>query len=268
MLFLLFQLSVAQAAESDHSKWVEDPEAQVSQEAPVVPAAPAAPAEPSIIKKVDPDSPVSRSPLYWAPTLGLGVLGYHENYLGRQTDYSMWELSARLGVIYRELPSRWEVGFAGSITAATFDRNMGDEMRFLGLNLRVGYHLPQLEEPWDVSLQAGGYYTTTFVTNSDFGFRNLEALQLYPTVRRRFANGTAVKGYFKVAPILSQGEASFFSNRELAIGAKYVIPFNDSTEQSWSVGIDASQLTLNVPQTGGSFVVHSSSVSLGVGVAY
>jgi len=93
-----------------------------------------------------------------------------------------------------------------------------------------------------VNVNAGLYYNTSLST---VGFANMYGPQLYPEFIYLFQNGHSLIGYGKFSPALSfSKKISFNENRELAIGAHYSFPL--SPLYRLSVGIDISQLTLNL----------------------
>jgi hypothetical protein len=134
----------------------------------------------------------------------------------------------------------WDMGVSTYFTALPFGANRSDSIRFLGVNLRVGYVIPKIREPWRVSLQGGLYYTTMFVQSASFGFQNMAGPQLFPTIRRVFRKGDAVSGYFKFSPVSSDFSFDSPENHEIAAGIAYSRPvFNG---KSLGISFDASSL--------------------------
>ena len=50
------------------------------------------------------------------------------------------------------------------------------DARFVGVNLRVGYVLPGLTDPWRLSFLGGVYYTTMLVTGRSISSRDRRPL--------------------------------------------------------------------------------------------
>jgi hypothetical protein len=153
-------------------------------------------------------------------------------------------------------PPKWDLGFSGFMNLATLSKSGADEVKFLGLNLRLGYIFPQVRAPWRLSLYGGWYYTSASSSSDTFGYRNVSGPQLYPSLRRTLANGHAVSTYLKFSPIFNSLGLLGLSNSEIATGIGYLIP---SESHTYSINLDFARLHL----TNEEIETNSTSVSLG-----
>ncbi len=189
-------------------------------------------------------------------SIGPSLISYKETYA---PDLSETALTAKLSYLY---PLAWppiELGLSAYLTIVPLTSNQSDATaRFLGVNLRAGYRIPLVHEPWVLSLMAGVYYTTMFVTDDKFGFRNLMGPQFYPVVRRFFANGSSLGGYFKYSPVGDGAALSNLSDREIGAGISY--GFGRRNGNPVSVAFDVANLGLVVDGS----TISSTSYSLGV----
>jgi hypothetical protein len=193
-------------------------------------------------------------------TVGLGYSSISLKQTG-VSDFS--ETALTLKVAYQVLlfPPHWDLGISTFFTALPISTNQsGINARFLGVNLRLGYKLPFVAEPWQVYLFAGGYYTTMFVTQDSFGYQNELGPQFYPTVRRYFKNGDGVSAYLKYSPVTSGSQAFTSTNREIAAGIAYLSRLKN--QHLLSIALDWAQVKLDFPSLGAD--VQSQSVTLGL----
>jgi hypothetical protein len=98
-----------------------------------------------------------------------------------------------------------------------------------------------------------------------FGFNSLSGPQLYPVVQRSLANGQAVRGYLKIAPLASNVSALTLQSREVAAGAEYVYQFDKGRPRS--VQLDISDLKIIIDKTvNQAMTVKTLSLSLSYGL--
>lgn len=128
--------------------------------------------------------------------------------------------------------------------------------KFLGINLRFERALRWLPDPWRLGLAFGGYYATMSVDSDAFGYINVGGPQLYPTLRRQFANGSMGVFYFKFSPVSANFSLLQLASREIAAGITYVFPQHNG--RSFSVSFDISDMQLQIDGDHGS----SSTISL------
>lgn len=192
----------------------------------------------------------------WISSAGLGVtsLTYDQT---RRDGFSQLNLTVKAQV------RRWLIRGVLDASASAFynlvpvsSSSPTDRIRFLGANIRAGYSVPGLNDPWGLTLNAGYYYLTTFASGN-FGFVNVGGPSLYPVLRRSLGGARMVYLYGKFSPISeSLGFLSLDSN-ELAFGSGYTFPF---LERIFTLGLDISRLDLRL----GSIRVQSNSYSLGL----
>jgi hypothetical protein len=214
-------------------------------------------------KKLHTVGPPPQSPLSLVPSVGLTYISYRETLV---PDFTESAVTIKFTAAYRFKPS-WDVGVTPYLTLQPLSTNQsGVSARFLGANFRVGYLVPFPKEPWRLTLMAGFYYTTTFITDSAFGFKNLMGPQIFPVLRRMLSPRTSLAAYIKFSPVGSGIGISDFANREVAGGLSFTwlqrSAAKDSVVTPYIVSIDASNLTIFVEDT----TITSTSMSLSVGM--
>jgi hypothetical protein len=152
----------------------------------------------------------------FVPAIGLSSLTYTDNIT---VNYAAIALTAQaLGRF--AISETWDLSASASATVATLHANGPDTARFFGYNLRAGYAVPFVDDPWRLAILAGFYYTTMSVKNDAFGFSDLLGPQIHPVLQRSFDPYFAMV-YFKYAPIARQITSLSFSNSEKAIGGGF-----------------------------------------------
>jgi hypothetical protein len=187
---------------------------------------------------------------------GTSLISYQQASI---VDFSETAITLKVAYTRPLFSPKFELNLSAYFTAAAIGQSQDATARFLGLNGRVGYVIPSIPEPWRVLILGGWYYTTMFVTDNLFGFRNLMGPQLYPTVQRTLTARDSVGAYFKFSPVADGISPLSLSNRELAAGIAYSRKL--ANEKRVSVSLDAARLDLDVQ----SVVIRSQSLSLGVG---
>lgn len=207
-----------------------------------------------------------KNPRKFFLSLGVGFtsIGYSETNTGETTKLSSIVVTPKISLNYLMPSPFWSLGFTGYISALQARSSLDATVRFLGLNFRAGYRLPVIREPWQLTLMAGYYFTTSLVTPATFGYRNVGGPQFYPTLRRAFSSGDFATGYFKFSPIANAVNILDFSNREIGLGVAYT--FAGSSPNPWSIYLDASQLQLNLPNI--EFEASTSTLTLGTSYGF
>jgi len=101
------------------------------------------------------------------PTLG----SYIEKNL---PDNSYTSISLRGEINYGKFFKKWTLSFGGYMTAFSISKTNSNDFRFLGVNLRAARNIFCSEDGnWCVDGTVGWYYTTMFVENDTFGFKNM-----------------------------------------------------------------------------------------------
>jgi hypothetical protein len=93
--------------------------------------------------------------------------------------------------------SSWynEENFYATLLPLT-ETGSSDAIHYLGGSVKIGYLFSRTVDPavWRFRLAGGIYYTTTWVTQNAFGFRNLIGPELVPSIARNIGiqgNNTA-----------------------------------------------------------------------------
>jgi hypothetical protein len=149
-------------------------------------------------------------------------------------------LTLKGGILYRLVPNRWDLGASGFYNAMVIKSTSEFSVRYLGLNLRAGYHVIDAPSRFRFVLNGGFYLNNSY---GQIGFANMYGPQLYPEFSYILRNGDSVMVYGKFSPALSQSSIDFKTNRELAAGIYYSFPLN--YRHRMSLGIDYSKLDLS-----------------------
>ncbi len=162
------------------------------------------------------------------------------------------------------ITENWDAGLMSFMTLLPFAANTDVTQRFLGINLRGGYVIKSLLEPWRLSLQVGWYYLTMLgAPDGTGGFFNAQGPQIYPNIRLRLPGNRSLSGYFKFSPVSDRLNFQNLGNREIAIGGAYMFP--DKKGNTWGATFDVSTLRLAF---GGDDAPISTLFTITAGVSY
>jgi hypothetical protein len=188
-----------------------------------------------------------------SPGLGVSSLSYSQTSVD---PYNSIVMTAKVSSNYLLFPPKWDLGFTGFFNFVSLSKSSPVDVRFLGLNLRLGYIFPEIKAPWRLSLYGGWYYSTMFASDSSFGYKNISGPQLFPSLRRNLNNGHAISTYFKFSPISNNLGFFSLSNNEIATGLSYLIP---TEKHAYSISLDYARVQF----FDGEVEIGSNSVSLG-----
>ncbi len=188
-----------------------------------------------------------------SPGLGLSSLSYSQTSVD---PYHSIVMTAKVSSNYLLFPPKWDLGFTGFFNFVSISKSSPVDVRFLGLNLRLGYIFPEVKAPWRLSLYGGWYYSTMFASDSSFGYKNISGPQFFPALRRNLNNGHALSTYFKFSPISNNFGFFSLSNNEIATGVSYLIP---TEKHTYSISIDYARISF----FDGEVEINSNSLSLG-----
>ncbi len=191
---------------------------------------------------------------------GVGLSSIHFTQTGNDP-YSSLVTTVKVSANYLLFPPKWDLGFTGFVNVASLSKSTTTDVRFLGLNLRVGYIFPQVTAPWRLSLYGGFYYSTMFASDRTFGYRNIGGPQLFPALRRTLSNGQGIGTYFKFSPISSNFGFLDLGSNEIAFGVSYIIP---TAVRTYSISFDYAQMNLKIEDS----QLNSRSLSLGCSATF
>ncbi len=192
------------------------------------------------------------------PGIGVGRIGYSQSGF---PDFSAWTTTVKISANYLLFPPKWDLGFTGVSNVLNFGRTSSSDVRFLALNLRLGYLFPAIRDPWRFGLYGGWYYSTMYATDGTFGYKNVGGPQLFPALRRTFGNGHALSGYFKYSPVSRGMKLMKLDSNELAFGLAYLLPTASTT---FGIHLDYARLRLvDAPAADDVVTVNASSITLG-----
>ncbi|MGK5086930.1 hypothetical protein WDW86_05185 [Bdellovibrionota bacterium FG-2] len=179
----------------------------------------------------------SESKSSFTPSLGVTNLAYQETF---KTDYVARVLTAKLQYQRQIFSPSIVLGASTYATALILSSNLPDtSVRFMGLNLRLGY-APVKSAGWSFGLFGGWYYNTMQVQDKTFGVRNLSGPQIFPTVKRQFGPNSYASAYLKFSPTLDNLSLMPLEDRELGAGLGWNLSFGKSKQAS--ITFDASNL--------------------------
>lgn len=213
-----------------------------------------------------------------APSFGILSIGFggtYSQYLETNSSLAFTTVNqnqiglvGRIGYNFKigdALTSRWSGQFFTYITALPLSMTYTPPMRFLGVNLRVGYDFTRSPNPIVFSLFWGFSYLTTFVQSSEYGYSNIVAPQLYPAIAYNFGNKQVIRFYVKFSPV--NGDGGFFNvgvNREWSVGSSYQFLIGKSFPIN--LNLDFADLRATSTQFDNTSAFTSQSISFGVGV--
>lgn len=178
-----------------------------------------------------------------------------------QTGYSKYSaITSTVKAAYGfPLPwKNWDIGMNGYFTAYTLTSNEPEaDLRFLGLNLRIGYTF-HLGTGWSFGLSPGIFYSTMF-GNTEIGFSNLLYPQIFPILKRKFSKQNSGFLYGKYVPI-SDSIKLTMDQREIAtgVGLSHVL----KNGHPIMFNLDYSNIRVNL---GARSQIQSNSLSASVG---
>ncbi|MBI4924625.1 MAG: hypothetical protein HY843_01760, partial [Bdellovibrio sp.] len=172
--------------------------------------------------------------------LGITVLSYKQT---SKSDVSLISSTFKGSYDRNIFNPNWALGASVFTTAVNFKNNIaGTSVRFLGFNLRLGYRFSFLKHPWDFILFGGGYYSTMFVTQCQFGYTNVYGPQIFPVIKRMLSNGHIISSYLKISPVTDGFSVIKLSTREIATGVNYAFQLKN---KSWvALSFDYANLVL------------------------
>lgn len=181
------------------------------------------------------------------PGIGLSVLSYNEP---SRAAISETFITGKLSADYLIGESRFSLGSNLYSSLAVLSHSTESYVYFFGTNLRGGYRLPYLKDPWQLKIFVGYYFTTTFGGTDDFGYSNLQGPQIYPTLSYKFKNDGALSSYVKYSPVANGIGFYTFDNSEFATGAAYFFrPQSSGIFSGKSLGLTADLAWLNLKTT-------------------
>ena len=243
--------------------------------APATPSPTASSAPPSSDSDL---TPLPARPYHWGVSLGSTLFSYSEKL--SDTKISGNNLTVKGAFHYRFENTPFLVGtnFYFSLlpiqqTASSLENRLSwnrteSQLRFLGINLRAGYQLPQLAERWEFQVFGGATLFHTFSSGSvPVGYRTIVLPQVYPSAVYQLNTNDQLSGYFKVVPA---GPSSFlpnFSERELAFGLGWFRTLHVPFARRWgirngSIQFDFSDFRINL---GDEIVSTTTTIAIGLG---
>jgi hypothetical protein len=196
-------------------------------------------------------------PKKWSvsPGLGFTLATYQQTGI---TSFTETALTLKVAADYA-IAGPWDIGGSAYYTLLPITTSQkGMTLTFLGLNLRSGFRVLKPESVWGLSIMGGIYYATTFASGA-FGYHNIQGLQIYPVLRRKFAGDKSAYLYLKYSPIFDGTDFVSLTNAEFAIGGGYTVK-TFSNGHVISATLDVALLSLQVSS---SVTVQSNTYSLG-----
>lgn len=208
------------------------------------------------------EQPILPKYTFITPSLGFSFISYSQ---APALPFQFDALTFKLSYLHRFELSRWDLAANGFITALPLGQDPnGNTLRFLGLNLRAGYHLlANSKSSWDLALLGGIYYTTMFVSPGSYGFQNATGPQLYPALSYSFGPRLTLGIYGKYSPVTNGLSFLALSNRELAEGVWMAWTLRSG--HPISLTLDHSDFYLDF---GAGTIIDYASSTLGLGYGF
>lgn len=222
---------------------------------------PASPVRPRPVSELDlpqKGAGVSGKNIFMSASLAFSSISYAQT---RQKDYSSIALTAKIDARYIFPNSRFEIGLNAFSNVTTLSSNRPDvDVHFTGINLRGGYTVPWVKDPWRLKLMAGVYYTRMSVTNRAFGYDPAVYPQFYPVLSRKLSSGDAIYVYGKFVPLGTESFTIALDERELATGGGWI--WGPKRRKPLIFTVDFSNATMKLSKK---TTMDSTSISLGIG---
>ncbi len=194
-----------------------------------------------------------KPPLRSFPTTALGYsfIQYEED---GSINLTLHALTGRISYQYLVFPPHWDLALN---VFATFTPSTA---KFVGANLRFGYVIPWITEPWSFRLLGGIAYLNMIVAGDSFGYHSLVYPQIYPILSKVFKNGTSAYVYLKYVFAGPNTPLLNFKEREIAMGGGWIYPL--SSGHPIVLSIDVADLRIHIRSEHHTF---STSLNLGYG---
>lgn len=151
--------------------------------------------------------------------LGLTYIDYH------QPDgqvVSETNVTGKGGIDLTLVPKKWSLGANGYLTMLNMHvRPAANAIKFIGGNIRLGYQISEVENPWTLIVMGGFYYTSCWGGSGEIGYTGVGGPQIFPVLTRALEDGRVVSGYFKLSPMANGFSILNLSSSEIAAGLSY-----------------------------------------------
>jgi hypothetical protein len=192
---------------------------------------------------------------------GYSLIHYHET---GKPDLTLHAMTPKM--VYRHhLSQKLSFEVSTFLTAYTFSQSdLSDyTARFWGGNYRIGYEA--FSHPsWKFHLMAGAYYSTMFVSERHFGYRNVAGPQAFPVIHRKLNQNQTISFYGKYSPIFKGWTLFPLKNREVATGISWS---SQVLSRPFSISLDVAQMLLAMEEVS-QIEIKTNSVSLSVGLSF
>jgi len=173
------------------------------------------------------------------------ILEYKESIKALNQSLNQRFITLGFNMHYALEPGVWSLGLSGFHNSIALGGQQPSTLRFLGLNLRLGYILPVSTEVWNFSIHGGIYRLSTQSTGTKIGFTQVNGPQLYPLVQYKINKNWSSYSYFKYSPVSTQFSLATFTSYELAGGLGLMNKISPETALGWT--IDVSRLSISLP---------------------
>ncbi len=203
---------------------------------------------------------------HFGPNLGFSYISYQQTGTAGVTINEV-VVTGKVALSYVIFPQNWDIGANAYFNIYPITTSSpGNTIQFFGTNLRIGYALPFIREPWRLSLMGGIYYTTTFASGN-FGFTGMGGPQLFPVLRRLLPGGKSIFAYFKFSPVTNGATAILsVANREIAAGGGY--SWQMKNKNFLSITLDIASLQLSLQDVTSTISSNTTSFTLGLGYGF
>ena len=196
-----------------------------------------------------------------SPSLGVTALSYKETL---EDHYSSLMLTGKIGADYR-FSKKWDAAANAYFTFIPISSsNKNATIRFLGLNLRLGYQI-SLSKTTYLDIMPGWYFTTTFTTNNAFGFKNMTGPQIFPVLKYKIGSKINGYNYFKYSPIMDGFGMPTFKSKEIAAGFGIIIGSFIRPGMPMIISVDYANLDINFENM---IYIKSNAFSFGLGTNF
>jgi hypothetical protein len=145
---------------------------------------------------------------------------------------------------YRLIPDQVELNASVFYTGLPVVSTLMSNLTFLGVNVMAGYLVPQIKAPWHLNLMAGMYYLTSYDSNNNMGYADINGPELLAKLLYSFRGGQVASVYLKFAGIMNGFNFLSPDSGEYGMGGKYSFAPSPTSGNSFGITLDVSIFNL------------------------
>ena len=193
--------------------------------------------------KNKPSSSTPHSPFYLIPYLGVSQLFVKQTTLSPMEETA---LTLKLDARYFFRKTSLSVGIDGIYSFLPL-ASSASHMSIRPLSIAFhGIKGIQVSNLWTINLYGGGFYSTTFANDTEFGYRNVAGIEIYPEVIFKFKKFHQAGLAFKFSPFLNGLGMLDLKNRMITFQGewRFLLHQAKSSKNVLALKLEATDLAL------------------------